>query len=207
MLHSNGSWPNPEDLARLVAAAQDARQRGRSRAVDALLATLRPALVSFFRFHGPPDAAEDLAQVALFRVSTALPWIEAERADPFISTVARNLLRTAYRRRDREQRRAAPDGPTALAETPSGVTAADVHAEYEDLARAVHRVATAEMPDALRAVILGLLRGETTSEIAERLHISPVTVRTRLMRARGILRRELRAFLDVGAPGDQHQAG
>ncbi len=207
MLLPHAGWPAPEVLTRLVMDAQDARQHGHPRAVNHLLGTLRPALVAFFDAHGPPDAAEDLAQVALFRVSTALPWIEPDRADPFISTVARNLLRTAYRRRTRETRRTDPSGDAGLAEVTATVSTADVHAEYEDLARAVHRVAATAMPDALRAVVLGMLRGDTAAEIADRLHISPVTVRTRLMRARSILRRELRQYLDAREPARHDRAG
>lgn len=207
MLHPHTGWPAPDALSRLVAAAQDREEREHQRAVDALLVALRPALVAFFSAHGPSDSAEDLAQVALLRVSTALPWIDAERADPFISTVARNLLRTAYRRRARERSRVVPNGSAALGEVSAALTAADVHAEYEDLARAVHRVAASAMPESLRAVVLGLLRGETAPEIAQRLHVSPVTIRTRLMRARTILRRELRPYLDARGSRDQERAG
>ena len=39
-----------------------------------------------------------------------------------------------------------------------------------------------------------VLDDETPSQIANELHLSPVTVRTRLMRARWILRRELVAY-------------
>ena len=56
----------------------------------------------------------------------------------------------------------------------------------------------AEMSPKLQEVILGLLRGETPEETAERLKLNPVTVRTRLVRARAILRRELRPYIDVG---------
>ena len=43
---------------------------------------------------------------------------------------------------------------------------------------------------------LGLLDGESTTQIAAKLQISPITVRTRLMRVRAILRRELRAYVE-----------
>jgi DNA-directed RNA polymerase specialized sigma24 family protein len=44
-------------------------------------------------------------------------------------------------------------------------------------------------------VVLALLRGQTTAEIAASQGVSPITVRTRLMRARAILRRELPDYL------------
>lgn len=73
--------------------------------------------------------------------------------------------------------------------------------EYTELARAVHRVASAHLTQPQREVVLGLLRGEDTGEIATRLGISPVTVRTRLMRARAILQDELRSYLDRSGDG------
>lgn len=177
-------------VARLVAAAQS----GSAASVDALLSALRPALVGFFARRLPDDEAEDLAQAALLRIVRALPTIEPDRGDRFIVTIACNLVRTAYTQRARDQRRRAP---VELADTAETTGAADRHAEYRELAREVHRICAAELPPALKEVMLGMLRGETPSEIAERLEMNPVTVRTRLMRARAILRRELRPFLDL----------
>jgi len=54
------------------------------------------------------------------------------------------------------------------------------------------------MSPKLQEVVLGLLRGETPEGTAVRLRLNPVTVRTRLARARAILRRELRPYLDAG---------
>ncbi|HEX6037266.1 sigma-70 family RNA polymerase sigma factor [Longimicrobium sp.] len=161
--------------------------------MNALLAALRPALVSFFSRTMPFDAAEDLAQAALVRIHRALPNIDAARAHPYIVTVAYNLARTAYAQSARDNRRMAPE---QSADAIPGPTAADRHTQYRELARAVHRVASAKMPQPQREVVLGLLRGDTPAEIANQLGISPVTVRTRLMRARAVLHRELRPFLD-----------
>jgi hypothetical protein len=47
------------------------------------------------------------------------------------------------------------------------------------------------LPPPLRLVVLGLLEGQTPAEIAASLHLSPVTIRTRLLRARILLRHEL----------------
>lgn len=196
MQYPNTSWPAPEVLTGLVLSAQ----QGGETAINALLASLRPALLSFFIRSMPADAAEDFTQSALVRIHRALPHIDAERAHPFIVTVACNLARTAYSRHARDRQRKAPE---QLADTVSTPTAADRHAEYTELARAVHRVASAKLTQPQRDVVLGLLRGEDTGEIAARLGISPVTVRTRLMRARAILHDELSPYLD--RPGDRPQ--
>jgi RNA polymerase sigma-70 factor (ECF subfamily) len=186
----SSEWPTAETVERLVSDAQS----GSATTVDALLTALRPPLVGFFARRLSDDAAEDLAQAALLRITRALPTIEPDRADRFIVTIACNLVRTAHTRRARDQRRWAPE---ELADTHEPTTTTDRHAEYEELARDVHRICAAEMSPRLQEVMLGLLRGETPVETAERLHLNPVTVRTRLMRARAILRRELRPFLDL----------
>ena len=187
----SSQWPPAESVERLVSAAQS----GSATSVDALLSALRPPLVGFFAHRLSDDEAEDLAQAALLRITRALPKIEPDRADRFIVTIACNLVRTAYARRARDQRRWAPE---ELADTAELSTAADRHAEFEELARKVHRICAAEMSPKLQEVMLGLLRGETPEETAERLKLNPVTVRTRLVRARAILRRELRPYIDAG---------
>lgn len=181
-------WPEPTTLARLVREAK----RDDREAVDALLRAVRPSLISFFSSRLAPDLADDLTQCALLRIAGAVHRIDPERADSYLSTVARNLLRTAYRRRVAERRRRVE---VELADVPTGETPIDVQAEYEDLLRAVHRVAVEELPGPLSEIILSLLHGETTTEIAARQAVSPVTIRTRLMRARAVLRRELNGHI------------
>jgi RNA polymerase sigma factor (sigma-70 family) len=71
----------------------------------------------------------------------------------------------------------------------------ELEVECEELARAVHRVSLETLPESLRQIVLALLHGLTPSEIAEQQHLNPVTIRTRLLRARAILRRELGPYL------------
>jgi RNA polymerase sigma factor (sigma-70 family) len=189
MTQSRVGWPESRALACLVRAAQ----RGNLAEVDALLAALRPPLLTFFANRVEPDAAEDLAQCALVRIAGALRRIDPERADAYVSTVARNLLRTAYRRRLIDRRRHAE---VELDTIPEWRESSEVRQEYEELVRSVHRIAELELPAPLAEIVRGLLRGETPSEISQRQAVSPVTIRTRLLRARAILRRELRGHLD-----------
>ena len=74
--------------------------------------------------------------------------------------------------------------------------AMDLDLEYRDLSEAIVRVAPAVLPPPLANIVLGLLHGETTAEIATKQKVSPITIRTRLIRARAVLRRELRAYLE-----------
>ena len=184
------------DLARLRASdlSQTVRaaQQGEPRALEALLTSLRPSLLVMVTRRLPASSAEDLTQLALMRITGALPRIAPERAERYVATVVRNLLRTEYRRRDREARRSVP---VELAADVTSPIAVDAQAEYRELALAVHRASEAVLPPALREIVFGLMRGESLIDLAARQHVSPVTIRTRLLRARAILRRELGAHL------------
>lgn len=200
MPHAYTVWPPADEIARLVSEAQG----GPPGALDALLGALRPALVSFFARRLYDDPAEDLAQAALVRITRALPTIAPHRADRFILTIAFNLLRTAFARRARDERRWVSE---ESAEEVADVSVAERHTGYEELAHAVHRVSKSALTPQQREIVLGLLADESPAEIADRLGISPITVRTRLMRARAILRRELQPYLDTPDPEDDRQHG
>ncbi len=185
--------PDADRLAVLVQAAQD----NENKALDSLLSTVRAALFSHFCRRVSQDTADDLAQIALLRIVKALPRIEPERAGAFIGTIAKNLLRTALRRQARDSERLAasitPD------ELESDLTA-DAGVEQEDLIQAVLRASRQSLPNELRDVVQALLRGESRADIAAAHGISQVTVRTRLMRARLILREELGQALPTVSP-------
>ena len=195
MRYSSGDRPLGQELADLVRTAQ----RGGDRALDSLLERLRPSLVAYFRPRLSASAADDLAQLALVRIARALDRIDPLRADRYISTVARNLLRTEYRRRAKELERSAPLELAEAVESPDSV---DLELEYRELVVAVHRTSVSSLAPELGTIVLGLLRGLTTDEIAAREGVSPITIRTRLLRARALLRRELQAYLNAGARDD-----
>ena len=175
---------NGDQLTLLVTAAQ----QDETRALDRLLSTIRPALFSYFAHRVPDDLADDLAQIALIRIVKALPRIDPKRASGFIGTIGQNLLRTAFRRQARDARRAAPS--ITPDELESGV-AADQEVDLQDLLDAVMRASSRSLTHELRDVVTALLRGQDRADIAAKQGISQITVRTRLMRARVILREEL----------------
>ena len=189
MLQHQSTWPESTKLASLIREAQ-CSVRG---ADEALLAVLRPSLLSFFSARLPRELAEDLTQNALIRIAGALPRIDPERADAYLATVARNLLRTAHRRRAIEARRRIELDLEAIPIDREGV---DARVEREELVRMVHAVIRSKLPPPLAETVRALLNGSTPVEIAALQGVSPVTVRTRLMRARAILRAELRGHLD-----------
>src|SRR5437667_11681321 len=134
---------------------------------------------------------DDLATVAMIRVAKESRRIDPERADSYTVTVARNLLRTAYRERARDVRRYLP----VAADLASATLPPDSQAEYEELVLAVHRAVLTKLPHPLRQIVDRVLEDQSPGQIARDLQVSPVTVRTRLMRARWILRRELVAYI------------
>jgi RNA polymerase sigma-70 factor (ECF subfamily) len=187
----SGAWLTHDRLGDLVRATH----RGEPLALDRLLDAIRPSLVAFFARRIAPAVSEDLAQVALMRIARAIDRIDAERADRYVMTVAHNLLRTEFRRRAREARRQLPLDYAADVEAPIMVHS---EVEQEELARAIHRASLETLPPSLREIVLSLLRGLTPAEIAEQQNLNPVTIRTRLLRARALLRRELRPYLGLG---------
>ena len=191
---AGASWPDSAALTNLVRAAQHGAD-----ALDALLSMLRPPLVAFFVRRVPLSSAEDLTQLSLVRLVGALPRIHAEQTAQYVMTIARNVLRSEYRRRAREARRHVC---LHLADDIEAPLRVDEEAEYRELARAIHRVTSSSLPASLREVVIGLLRGLTPAEIAAQQHVHPITVRTRLMRARALLRHELSPFLN-DAPATQ----
>ena len=177
-------YPDAELLAERIRASQT----GDSQALERLLGSLRPSFLAYFSRRLSADVAEDFTQIALIRIARAVDRIDPERANAYVTTVLRNLLRTARSRQLRDEHRyLAIDNLVADARQDVGT-----RTEYEEMARVVHRITTTALPAPLADIVLGLLRGESPSEIATRQGISPITVRTRLLRARAILRREFR---------------
>ena len=190
----SGEWLTQARLGDLVRATH----RGERLALDRLLDAIRPSLVAFFTRRISTTASEDLAQIALMRIARAIDRIDPERADRYVITVAHNLLRTEFRRRAREARRQLPLDYAADVEAPIAVHS---EVEHEELARAIHRASLETLPPSLREIVLSLLQGLTPAEIAEQQHLNPITIRTRLLRARALLRRELRPYL--GSQNDE----
>ena len=186
MSYPQGWYPDAEVLAQRIRAAQ----QGDEAALERLLEGLRPSFLAYFSRRFSADAAEDLTQIALLRIARAVDRIDPERATNYVTTVLRNLLRTARSRQLRDEHR-----NLSIDNLIADSREADVNArtEYEELARAVRRVSETTLSPPLADIVLGLLRGETPNEIAKRQGVSPITIRTRLLRARAILRRELQS--------------
>lgn len=173
-------WPSGRALACLVRRAQG----NDPRALNALLVAVRPPIVADYARRLPSDLAEDCAQVALIRLVGALPRIDPERADRYIARLVHNALRTALRRHALQARRSVP---LDVAEPLIGDEFDEEDAFERERVEALRRAVASGLPSPLRELVVDLLRGYSTAEIAVRQHVSPVTVRTRLHRARTLL--------------------
>jgi RNA polymerase sigma-70 factor (ECF subfamily) len=186
---SHHRWLAADLSTTLVQAAQ----RGTDHELEILLTSLRPVLFGYFARRVDSAVADDLAQRALLIVARRYRHITPEGAAAWLVTVARNVVRDEYRR---SSRAASHRGPLVEA---NGVAARELtgaRAEYAELVDAVVATTRSACTEALRRVILGVLRGLEVSEIACELGITEATVRVRLTRARAILKRELREWHD-----------
>lgn len=179
MRRSRDVWPKEDELVHLLREAQG----GGPGALEALLATLRPSFVLFFAPNVGSDAAEDLAQTALIRITQALPAIEPLQIRAFLLTMVWNMLRSERRREARQARWYA-----AFAETLEETAEPDPEAEACDLLDAVRRTSLAILSPKLRDTMLGALAGLTSSALAAREGVPASAVRNRLCRARARVR-------------------
>jgi DNA-directed RNA polymerase specialized sigma24 family protein len=114
----------------------------------------------FCRERTDADVAEDLSQQTVLRIDRAIGRTDPERADSYLSAVARNLLQTNYRVRARDRQRTTSLDANIEIAVESRSTA---RAEYEDLVTAVHRACLRILQPALREVALGVLRGDSAA--------------------------------------------
>lgn len=191
-------WPAADELAELVRHAQSTAPR----AIDLLLETLRPPILERCARRLPSDLAEDCAQTVLIRIARALPRIDPPRAERYIHRIAGNALRTARRQAGIDARRRAPLDDVIDQSAPNPHLAEGERAESVQMLR---DAVIAGLPSPLRELVLDLFAGHSTNEIAARQHVSPITIRTRLLRARVLLHEHLRASTSERANRPRYQ--
>ncbi len=177
-------WTGPPD--RVTAVFGRYLLTGDEEALDEVVRDARPRLLAAARRIGNPDDAEDAVQAAFLSLIR-------HRGAPFDAPVMPWLLtavvRTAYRRKAVARREAriaerlalsSDAGPGAPSIGGDGVEGADVTRLRAEVAR---------LPDRYRdPVILHHLQGLSTAETARLLDVPEPTVRTRLRRARLLVR-------------------
>lgn len=129
------------------------------------------------------DDAEDVAQTALLRAwrsIEALDMPEPGRMCSWLDTIARNVVIDLARQR---ARRPIGEFDEDLADEVSVAAQVEVRVILDGALEALRA-----LPDALREpLVLSVVDGLTTAQIAERLGIEPATARQRISRARKAL--------------------
>jgi RNA polymerase sigma-70 factor, ECF subfamily len=165
----------------------------RKRRFDELCRALRPDLYRFaFWLSRDRATAEDVVQETLIRAWRALDDLRDERAArQWLLTIARREHARLYERKRLEL----VDIDTLIAREEPMLAAAE-EKELEDLRRAIFRLDA----DYREPLVMQVLLGFTTEEIAQEMGLNTGAVLTRLFRARNRLRKVF-AERDAGKTG------
>lgn len=165
----------------------------RQRRFDELCRALRPDLYRFaFWLSRDRATAEDVVQETLIRAWRALDDLRDERAARhWLLTIARREHARLYERKRLEL----VDIDTLIAREEPMLAAAE-EKELEDLRRAIFRLDA----DYREPLVMQVLLGFTTEEIAQEMGLNTGAVLTRLFRARNRLRKVF-AERDAGKTG------
>jgi RNA polymerase sigma-70 factor, ECF subfamily len=135
--------------------------------------------------------AEDVVQETFLKIYRAGAWEEIKDEDAFLARTAWRIAINKLPRKRNERQNVATD----LA-IPSTHTSPEDAAIAADLNAMVHRLVNA-LPEELRqALALSTVEELNSREIATVMGVAEGTVRTRLMRARQILKQKLAAIVE-----------
>lgn len=175
--------------------------QGDAVAFDRLVELYSPRVYALaYRLVDNPDDAQDIAQEAFLRVYHALPRYKAESA--FSTWLYRIVTNACYDELKRRRRRPQPFTETETADDaradalPGGENPEDATLRHERQ-RAVQQ-AIAALPEHFRVVlVLYDLQGFSYQEIADILRQHVGTVKSRLNRARNLLREKMRDYREL----------
>jgi RNA polymerase sigma-70 factor (ECF subfamily) len=136
-----------------------------------------------------PDLADDVVQETLLRAFRSLDRLEDEAAiKPWLLTIARREHARVYERKRFETR-----DIDDLSRTEAAMIATTSDPDLDDMRQAIFRLED----DYREPLVLQVLMGFSTKEIARLMDLTQGAVLTRLHRARRKLMREIRSELDV----------
>ncbi|MDH7602154.1 MAG: sigma-70 family RNA polymerase sigma factor [Armatimonadota bacterium] len=160
----------------------------------------KPIFNLIYRLVGDRDEAADLTQETFLAAYKSLSEFRGEASVyTWLYRIAVNKCKNAFKERDRRRLYIAQDAPSEedLVQISNPVNAGEPAAELErkELKAQVEK-AISELPFEYRIVaVLRDLHGLAYSEISEATGLSVDVVRTRIARARAMLRRKLEPFL------------
>jgi RNA polymerase sigma factor (sigma-70 family) len=158
---------------------------GDEEAMEVIVDRTRPALLRVARGIGAPQDAEDAVQSAYF----SLLRKQGQRLDiPVLPWLKTAVIRIAYRQKAKQQKQ--HDIARRLSRPLETATPLEQIVSASEITRVRREIA--RLPATYRdPVVLRYLDGLSTAEAAELLGLPEATVRTRLHRARGLLKGRL----------------
>ena len=196
--------PDPALAGATETALVEAARAGEAAAIRELIRRLNPRLFRVARGIAPSDAeAEEIVQEAYLAAFGGLDGFRG--AARFSTWVTRIALNAALMRRRRARLhetydtvREADPAPGSVLPFPGGGNQPEAAAGRRQV-REMLEQAVAELPPELRIVfLLREAEGMSTLAVARDLALNPVTVKTRLFRARQRLRRSIERRLEGG---------
>ena len=157
--------------------------------------TYRQVVAAF----GDPDLAEEATQEAFARALERYSSLrDRSKFSPWVASIALNVARDSVRRRKQER--------------PTGECAASVASEHDTAAEALRceergrlLSALSELPEDFRtATVLFYVHGLGVKAVSEMLGVAEGTVKSRLSRARLLLKKTLLGETVIAEDGDRH---
>lgn len=189
-------------------------QKGDQEAFDLLVRRHHKPLINFIaRFTGDRDNAEDLAQETFIRIYKAADRYTQGRArfKTWMYFIAKNLCKNELRNRSRRERfrvdnvipsdrnsNSENEEIDVIASAPADSSfQPEVAIERKELDKAVHE-AIADLPEQYRfPLILRDIQGLSYDEISDILELRSGTTKSRINRARLMLKDKLKPFMEL----------
>ena len=189
-------------------------QKGDEEAFDLLVRRHHKPLINFIaRFTGDRDNAEDLAQETFIRIYKAADRYKQGRAKfkTWMYFIAKNLCKNELRNRSRRERfrvdniipsdknhNADSEEIDVIASAPADSSfQPDVALHRKELNKAIHE-AIADLPEQYKyPLILRDIQGLSYDEISEILELRSGTTKSRINRARLMLKDKLKPFMEL----------
>ncbi len=189
-------------------------QKGDQEAFDLLVRRHHKPLINFIaRFTGDKDNAEDLAQETFIRIYKAADRYTQGRAKfkTWMYLIAKNLCKNELRNRSRRERfrtdnvipndrnsDAENEEIDVIASAPADISLQpEVAIQRKELNKAIHE-AIANLPEQYRLpLILRDIQGLSYDEVSEILELKSGTTKSRINRARLMLKDKLQPFMEL----------
>jgi len=148
------------------------------------------------RLVGDRDTAADLTQDTFVRACQAWRFFRGDcQVYTWLFRIAVNLARNYLERRGRERRQLEVGGGDDWLEVPDFASAPEGEVETQELGNLLARELAALRPDQREIVVLRDVQGLSYEEIAEVLGCSVSAVKSKLFRARSVLRTRLGKYM------------